>query len=297
MPDPATLEEYQAKSIANVKYEGHGLSVAMVMPCPFCAEPDWLRHLVLEVESALARGATCKSCGRGAKAIFERNAGGVKFEIVQVLGDPPAPYLPPMRRLPDLVSYGHPAGPGCSYCSDGTPHRHAEVQPVDRTAVTTTDGQPPAPGMEHGKAPAPQPPTASGQHGAYFVLSDEERAKGYQRPVRDRYKHVGRPGPRFPGVRLLTDEEKARYPDAGYVRFEPYPESERPTTGKFWTQAELDRIGKGCGAVTRMAAKIAETYAREPTFYGATFCVGCGTHLPVGEDGEFVWDDDTRVGT
>jgi hypothetical protein len=42
---------------------------------------------------------------------------------------------------------------------------------------------------------------------------------------------------------------------------------------------------------------IAETYARQPTFYGATFCCHCGTHLPVGEQGEFVWEDGSRVGT
>lgn len=46
----------------------------------------------------------------------------------------------------------------------------------------------------------------------------------------------------------------------------------------------------GCGAVTTMGLSIAETYAREPRFYGATYCVGCGMHRPVGPDGEFDWD-------
>jgi hypothetical protein len=47
-----------------------------------------------------------------------------------------------------------------------------------------------------------------------------------------------------------------------------------------------------------MAQEIAETYARQPGFYGATFCCGCGKHLPVGRDGEFVWDGtDEKVGT
>jgi len=44
---------------------------------------------------------------------------------------------------------------------------------------------------------------------------------------------------------------------------------------------------KGCGALTKMNKTISETYARDPKFYGMTFCVGCGTHLPVSE---FVWD-------
>jgi len=53
-----------------------------------------------------------------------------------------------------------------------------------------------------------------------------------------------------------------------------------------------------CGTVTTMSQYIAETYARDPCFYSGTFCCGCGTHLPVGADGEFVWvDDGTKVGT
>jgi len=38
-----------------------------------------------------------------------------------------------------------------------------------------------------------------------------------------------------------------------------------------------------CGTVTTMALPIAETYARQPSFYGATYCVGCRRHVPVGE--------------
>jgi hypothetical protein len=55
----------------------------------------------------------------------------------------------------------------------------------------------------------------------------------------------------------------------------------------------------GCGALTTMSQVIAETYARDPGFYGATYCVGCNKHLPVGANGEFVWDDgsDELVGT
>lgn len=53
-----------------------------------------------------------------------------------------------------------------------------------------------------------------------------------------------------------------------------------------------------CGVVTRMGDALAETYARDPHFYSGTFCVGCGTHFPVGDDGEFVWDGtNEKVGT
>jgi hypothetical protein len=53
-----------------------------------------------------------------------------------------------------------------------------------------------------------------------------------------------------------------------------------------------------CGSVTTMSVALAETYARSPGFYGATYCVSCSRHRPVGEDGEFVWvDDGSKVGT
>lgn len=44
-----------------------------------------------------------------------------------------------------------------------------------------------------------------------------------------------------------------------------------------------------CGKITTMGRAIAETYARDPNFYTGTFCATCGTHLPIGESGEFVW--------
>jgi hypothetical protein len=85
---------------------------------------------------------------------------------------------------------------------------------------------------------------AEGQNEMYLVLSEEERTKGFVRPVRDSYIH-------------LT-----------------------------------------CGSLTRMGRSLAETYARDPTFYGATFCCYCNKHFPVGPDGEFVWDGSSEmVGT
>lgn len=44
--------------------------------------------------------------------------------------------------------------------------------------------------------------------------------------------------------------------------------------------------------VTRMGESLSSTYARDPKFYGATFCVACQMHRPVGE---FVWDADGEV--
>jgi len=50
-----------------------------------------------------------------------------------------------------------------------------------------------------------------------------------------------------------------------------------------------------CGTITTMGAKLSETYAREPTFYGAIFCCGCGKHLPlIDQNGKraFEWVND-----
>jgi hypothetical protein len=81
----------------------------------------------------------------------------------------------------------------------------------------------------------------TGQHDIYLVLSDEEKSKGFVRPVRRTYVH------------------------------------------------------SKCGAATTMAQSIAETYARDPKFYGRTFCMGCNTHLPVDE---FTWSGtDEKVGS
>lgn len=49
-----------------------------------------------------------------------------------------------------------------------------------------------------------------------------------------------------------------------------------------------------CGTTTTMGRKIAETYARDPEFYGETFCVNCNAHFRLSE---FVWLDGSQVGS
>ncbi len=93
----------------------------------------------------------------------------------------------------------------------------------------------------------------TGQHEIYLVLSEEERAKGFVRTVRNKYIHVG----------------------IGGHEIDPNDMSKH------------GRTGTACGALTSMGQALSETYARDPKFYGATFCVGCNKHLPVNE---FVWD-------
>lgn len=76
------------------------------------------------------------------------------------------------------------------------------------------------------------------------------------------------------GYVVLSDEERAK----GWVR--PYRDS---------------YVHKTCGGVTTMGRAIAETYARDPSFYSGTFCVACRAHFPLDQ---FVWDGtDIQVGT
>lgn len=138
------------------------------------------------------------------------------------------------------------------------------------------------PRLTHGADESPVP-----QAEVYLVLSDEELAKGFVRPVRRSYIHVGPAGPKYP-LRDVTPEERDRW-SSDYVKFEEYPDDEAGV-GKFWTQAQLDM--KGCGGHTTMGLALCETYAREPTFYGATYCASCSMHRPVAE---FRWAEDGAV--
>lgn len=76
---------------------------------------------------------------------------------------------------------------------------------------------------------------------------------------------------------VLSDEERAK----GFV--EPVRRS---------------YIHEKCGAITTMGIAIAETYARNPKYYGGTYCSKCLNHFPVGANGEFLWKDtNIKVGT
>lgn len=96
----------------------------------------------------------------------------------------------------------------------------------------TTDPDDPA--LGHGVDNRPGP-----MNERYLVLSEEERAKDFVRPL-----------------------------FRAYVHHDPQ-----------------------CGGVTTMALPLCETYARQPDFYGATYCSRCRMHRPVGAEGEFTWVD------
>lgn len=76
---------------------------------------------------------------------------------------------------------------------------------------------------------------------------------------------------------VLSDAERAK----GFVR-----------------PVRLSYVHETCGAVTTMGQALAETYARDPHFYGGTYCARCQSHYPVGPHGQFVWDGTSdKVGT
>lgn len=167
----------------------------------------------------------------------------------------------------------------------GAIKRNRELAADYPQRTTLADGSPVTPDHRELKP--------NGQQKDYVVLSAEERSKGFVRPVRRSYRHVGVITPPA-NLRDLTPEEATQYAQFNYAKFEEYPPARSPLVGKFWTQKELNTLS-GCNTVTTMSAAIAETFARDPGFYSGTFCIGCGTHLPLDQ---FVWEGTTeRVGT
>lgn len=71
--------------------------------------------------------------------------------------------------------------------------------------------------------------------------------------------------------------------------------SEKERKAGFVRPVRRSYVHDACGTVTTMSQAIAETYARDPRFYGSTYCVRCQMHRPVAE---FTWDGTTeRVGS
>lgn len=79
----------------------------------------------------------------------------------------------------------------------------------------------------------------------------------------------------------------------GYVVLSEYERSQgfvRPVRHTYTHDA--------CGSNTTMGTALAQTYARDPSFYSGTYCCRCRAHFPVGADGEFTWSEThEKVGT
>jgi hypothetical protein len=156
----------------------------------------------------------------------------------------------------------------------------SDIPPVDRSKQCTTDGRSPA------DARASQT-NETGQHASYVVLCEEERQKGFVRPYRDAYRHVG--------IGPVCGKPMPRPPDEAAAARNYRCNGEPNHSGgccSWAPKADLDRKVNGCGSVTTMGRALSETYARDPKFYGATFCCSCNRHLPVNE---FVWTADGQI--
>lgn len=94
------------------------------------------------------------------------------------------------------------------------------------------------------------------------------------------------------GTPVTADHRELR-PDGQQKGYVVLSEDER---AKGWVRPYRDSyVHSTCGVRTTMGRALAETYARDPSFYNGTFCAGCRTHFPLNE---FVWDGtDEQVGS
>ena len=113
-----------------------------------------------------------------------------------------------------------------------------EVPPVDCSAQQLVSGAPVPEDHSHTKL------KDNGQQQDYVVLTPEERAKGFVRPARNSYRHVGPPGPKH-SLRDLDPVTEKHFAASGYVKFEQYPGETHVTNGRLWMQEQLDAVGKG----------------------------------------------------
>lgn len=101
MSDPLTLDEYNTKWKDNYKIEGYGITgMTMHYPCPFCCEPEFMTHTLLNMHEIMQADHICVACSRGSKSIIKTFPNGsINIELVQTCGENPPSYLPPMRRV------------------------------------------------------------------------------------------------------------------------------------------------------------------------------------------------------
>lgn len=88
----------------------------------------------------------------------------------------------------------------------------------------------------------------------------------------------------------VTDDHRELLPNGqqkGYVVLSPLERAKG-----FVRPVRYSYIHKKCGQVTSMGSALAETYARDPTFYSGTFCATCSAHFPLNE---FTWQGTSEL--
>lgn len=134
-----------------------------------------------------------------------------------------------------------------------------DIQAAEEELLPAQEPPPPPPAPEPEPVARGNPPVCSSEGG----------------PLASDYREINSTTGQQKDYVVLCPDERAK----GFVR--PYREQ---------------YFHPFCGAITKIySTAIAETYARDPSFYTSTFCVRCQVHLPVGE---FTWvTDNSRVGS
>lgn len=98
--EPDSLDEYNTRYQENILIEEYGVDgIRTHVPCPFCAEPDWLVHGLLDVEEKYRKGAVCRRCHRGAIVLTKKENNVTTLHFVQTEGpDIPAWFPWPMEK-------------------------------------------------------------------------------------------------------------------------------------------------------------------------------------------------------
>lgn len=127
--DLKSFEEYSDKFNQNMRTSGRFTSTTMHLPCPWCAEPDYMVVPLVNTPQVMSMPTLCKNCGRTGKTVYYHddlsyqqggppedmgvagrvalmgdvgNSGpGYTFEFVQTDGDDPPEWMPlKPRRVP-----------------------------------------------------------------------------------------------------------------------------------------------------------------------------------------------------
>jgi len=122
-----------------------------------------------------------------------------------------------------------------------------------------------------------------GNKKVYVTARTRKLAEAEYKATKELLKNMG----------LTTDPDDPRLGHG--VDKEPIPQHEvylvlsEEERAKGWVRPFCDRyMHSTCGTITTMGYDLSATYARDPSFYGATYCVGCKMHKGVGE---FFWCD------
>lgn len=103
--EPVSRQEYELRYMDNYKITGFGLDgTTNHFPCPFCAHPEWKVVRVIDFGVPEKPGVyhsdpyECECCGRAARYVTTREAGGALTTRVEQTAGPDAPEWVPIPR-------------------------------------------------------------------------------------------------------------------------------------------------------------------------------------------------------